>query len=267
MTIYTPIALTENTINSFRPTRLAIKELTGQYYFCKSIRKNIEKYTGSGKRWKDRIKKYGRASIRTLWVSDWYHDPEEIQKIALHFSKENEIVESALWANLQPENGLDGGTADCATWFTAEPSVTKRNNTNTERYGSACAANKNGGKESKVTTKKLLDRVEVLQLKKLCRIKRVSLPRGWWYGTDEDLKFKIANLETIPTPTIVTSGYNVSQLKRHSLINRENVQILIELKEQYKLKLGTNWFQKSDDWINSRILEVVLVLSHNHLPT
>jgi hypothetical protein len=109
MCIYEVQSISEKTIEQFVPTRLAIKELAGVKYFCKSIVENIRSYPGSGIVWKDRIKKYGKKNIKTLWVSDWYNCPYEIQKIALDFSKENQIVESSEWANLKPENGLDGG--------------------------------------------------------------------------------------------------------------------------------------------------------------
>jgi hypothetical protein len=109
MSIYHSTIITERMIEKFRPTRLAIKELAGILYFCKSVNENINGYTGSGVVWKSRIKKYGKENIKTLWVSDWYYDAHEIQQIALHFSEENQIVESRLWANQKPENGLDGG--------------------------------------------------------------------------------------------------------------------------------------------------------------
>ena len=92
------------------PTRLAIKKLAGILYFCKSTVENISIYSGSGVEWKDRIKKYGKENIETLWISDWYICPHEIQRVALDFSRENQIVESDKWANLKPENGLDGGS-------------------------------------------------------------------------------------------------------------------------------------------------------------
>jgi hypothetical protein len=109
MNIYDPQVLSERTINNFIPTRLAIKELNGVLYFCKTSRENIIEYRGSGIKWKNIVKKYGKENIKTLWVSDWYCDPYEIQEVALHFSKENQIVESNKWANLIPENGLNGG--------------------------------------------------------------------------------------------------------------------------------------------------------------
>jgi hypothetical protein len=109
MGIYQHKPITQSMIDRFRPTRLAIKELAGMKYFCKSIVEDITNYPGSGVIWKKRIKKYGKDKINTLWVSEWYTDPHEIQQAALHFSKENAIVESTEWANQKPEDGLDGG--------------------------------------------------------------------------------------------------------------------------------------------------------------
>jgi hypothetical protein len=109
MTIYSPKILSERTLKNFKPTRLAIKKLAGQYYFCKSTMQDFISYVGSGVVWRKRIKKYGKRNVETLWISDWYHDPYEIQQISLEFSKENNIVESSKWDNLWPENGLNGG--------------------------------------------------------------------------------------------------------------------------------------------------------------
>lgn len=109
MNIYSPIEITEEIRSKFKPTRLYIKELSGVKYFGKTTRKDVHLYNGSGKIWRNRIKKYGETNIKTLWVSEFYYDPEEIQKIALEFSRENNIVESKIWANYKPENGLDGG--------------------------------------------------------------------------------------------------------------------------------------------------------------
>jgi hypothetical protein len=109
MDIYQPTEITEKITSEFEPTRLAIKKLAGQYYFCKSTKQDFMSYPGSGVVWKKRIKKYGKAKVETLWVSDWYHCPHEIQEVALQFSKENQVVESKLWANIVPENGLRGG--------------------------------------------------------------------------------------------------------------------------------------------------------------
>ncbi len=92
-----------------RPTRLYIKQCPhcGLKYFGKSSSENIENYQGSGKRWSKHLKKHGVEPIH-LWNSDWYHDTS-IKRFALKFSGINKIVESTEWANLKPENGLDGG--------------------------------------------------------------------------------------------------------------------------------------------------------------
>lgn len=110
MNIYKKINITESIRNNFKPTRLCIKKLEGIYYFCKSTRKDILKYSGSGIIWKARIKKYGKDKISTVWISDWYYTPDEIQDVAIHFSKENDIVNSEVWANLSPEWGIDSYT-------------------------------------------------------------------------------------------------------------------------------------------------------------
>jgi hypothetical protein len=110
MSIYTPIQITEKIEFHFKPTRLAIKELNGLKYFCKTVGKNIEKYPGSGVRWTHHVNKYGKEHIKTLWVSDWFHCPHHLQDFALMFSEYNNIVESEDWANLIPENGLTGNT-------------------------------------------------------------------------------------------------------------------------------------------------------------
>lgn len=119
--IYSPITITQKIIDEFEPTRLAIKELAGKLYFCKSTKPDFIKYVGSGVYWLRRVKKYGRKNVRTLWVSDWYHCPHELQKVALDFSRENEIVESDKWANMKPENGIDGNTSGYAKAFFGSP--------------------------------------------------------------------------------------------------------------------------------------------------
>ena len=99
MTIYTPIT----------PTYLYIKQhsVTGLKYFGKTTQ-DPYKYLGSGKHWTRHIKKHGKEHIVTLWVSELFHDTSIVDQ-ALQLSKEHNIVESKEWANLKPENGLDGG--------------------------------------------------------------------------------------------------------------------------------------------------------------
>lgn len=98
-----------NTYTPITPTYLYIKQhsVTGLKYFGKTISKDPIKYTGSGTYWKRHIKSHGRKHIVTLWVSDLYYD-SSIAEHALQFSYENNIAESNQWANLVPENGIDG---------------------------------------------------------------------------------------------------------------------------------------------------------------
>lgn len=51
---------------------------------------------------------HGREHVVTLWYC-LFIDRDECIKFATNFSKINNIVESSGWANLMPENGIDGG--------------------------------------------------------------------------------------------------------------------------------------------------------------
>ena len=108
--IYTP----SNTITkyeNFQPTRLYIKKhsKTGLLYFGKSIREDVEQYRGSGVRWNNHLEVHGKYQVETIWVSDWFTDPHDIEEFALFFSEEHDIVNNDAWANLIPEDGLSGG--------------------------------------------------------------------------------------------------------------------------------------------------------------
>lgn len=94
----------------FKPTYLYIKQhsITGLKYFGKTTLDDPYSYFGSGKYWKHHIKKHGKEYIKTLWCLKFYNE-EHIKEFALDFSERNNIVESDEWANIVPENGLDGG--------------------------------------------------------------------------------------------------------------------------------------------------------------
>ena len=91
------------------PARLYIKQCSHceLKYFGKTIRKSIEDYQGSGKKWNNHLKKHNSVAIH-LWNSKWYYDTS-ITRFATKFSKINNIMGSDIWANLKEENGLDGG--------------------------------------------------------------------------------------------------------------------------------------------------------------
>jgi hypothetical protein len=99
-----------NIYSQIAPTYLYIKQhsITKKKYFGKTTRPDPINYLGSGVRWCKHINKHGKQFVETLWLSDLYTDTS-ISEHALHFSTENNIVESDDWANLIPENGLDGG--------------------------------------------------------------------------------------------------------------------------------------------------------------
>lgn len=93
----------------FSPTILYIKThtVTGMKYFGKTCALDrISRYLGSGSAWKKHLEENGRT-IETHVVG-FYLDEERCKQAAIQFSKENDIVKSALWANEVIENGLNG---------------------------------------------------------------------------------------------------------------------------------------------------------------
>ena len=80
--------------------------VTGLKYFGKTEQTDPYKYRGSGKHWCRHIRQHGN-DVETKIVGV-FEDALEATKFALNFSRENNIVESKEWANLVPENVLDG---------------------------------------------------------------------------------------------------------------------------------------------------------------
>jgi hypothetical protein len=89
--------------------------VTGLLYFGKTTCKDPFKYNGSGVYWTRhrRVHGYSGEFIKTLEV--WGFDDQTLcTNFALNFSEVNDIVNAKdefgnkLWANLIPENGLDG---------------------------------------------------------------------------------------------------------------------------------------------------------------
>ena len=94
------------------PTILLIKRhnKTGKKYFHKTTRLNlIETYTGSGKLWEKHLKKHGN-DWSNIWISEVFYNKDDLVEFAEFVSEELDIVKSDEWANLIPENGLDGGS-------------------------------------------------------------------------------------------------------------------------------------------------------------
>ncbi len=107
---------------TFKPTYLYIKQhsITGLKYFGKTTKSDPIKYFGSGTHWQRHIKKHGKEYVKTLWYH-LFENKDDLVEFALFFSEEYNIVESSEWANLKPENGLDG-----ATIGEKNPSASKR---------------------------------------------------------------------------------------------------------------------------------------------
>lgn len=98
-------------MNDYTPTYLYIKKhnITGLLYFGKTNKSDIIGYLGSGKRWQRHLKKHGK-DITTIWY-ELFDDRDSLTEFAKFFSEFHDIVESKSWANLIPENGINGGSA------------------------------------------------------------------------------------------------------------------------------------------------------------
>ncbi len=108
----------------FQPTALLVMthNVTGLRYFCKTSRLDeLCYYKGSGVYWKRHLRKHGRnVSVDVIGV---YHDKQECMDVAKQFSQENMIGANPAWANLIPENGLDGAPVGAAHPLFGKPST------------------------------------------------------------------------------------------------------------------------------------------------
>jgi hypothetical protein len=102
--------LINNVMKNITSTTLYVKQhnKTGLKYFGKTIQRDPEKYKGSGLYWEEHLKIHGN-DISTVWTKT-FDDKQQLTEFAIKFSEENNIVNSDEWANLKPENGLDGAT-------------------------------------------------------------------------------------------------------------------------------------------------------------
>jgi hypothetical protein len=94
----------------FKPTYLYIKthNVTGLKYFGKTTGRRLKQYKGSGTRWLNHINYHGYDV--TTEIVGYFTDKEECRRTAIEFSVAHNIVESAEWANLIPEDGISGGS-------------------------------------------------------------------------------------------------------------------------------------------------------------
>ena len=100
-------------------TTLLLKthNVTGLKYFCQTAKegRKRDRYRGSGKIWTRHIRKHGGGNefVTTHIVAEYdcynLFFEEEISTFALKYSSDHNIVDDPGYANLEPENGLDGG--------------------------------------------------------------------------------------------------------------------------------------------------------------
>jgi len=90
------------------PTWLYLKRhrVTNKFYFGKT-KHDPFKYLGSGTYWKRHIKRHGVEHVETVWAMP-YWDLEEAKNVALEISRQANIVESPLFANLMFETAVGG---------------------------------------------------------------------------------------------------------------------------------------------------------------
>ena len=102
--------------SEFHPTWLYIKQhnVTGLKYFGMHGGADPAKYRGSGTFWKNHLKAHGN-DVTTTWCQ-LFTSKDALVEHAIKFSSENDIVNSAEWANLIPETGLEGATKGHKSW-------------------------------------------------------------------------------------------------------------------------------------------------------
>jgi hypothetical protein len=106
----TSIYTSKDKDHSEKPLKLMIKKhmLVGIKYLCKTVREDHNKYRGSGKYWKNILKKHGEEHVRTKLIFTT-HSKSEFRRVGLLLSERWDIVDSNDWANLMPEGGEGGG--------------------------------------------------------------------------------------------------------------------------------------------------------------
>ena len=105
--------------SEFQPTYLYIKEhrITGMRYLGKTTKADPDAYLGSGTYWRRHLRKYGKEHVVTVW-KQLFTNREELIRTATQLSEEHDVANSEGWANLNPENGLDG--VPCGITFSEE---------------------------------------------------------------------------------------------------------------------------------------------------
>jgi hypothetical protein len=152
---------------------------TGLKYFHKSATRTSDEYKGSGKYWKRHLAKHGN-DVTTIWSGSFHED--EVEEFALFVSEELDIVNSAGWANIIPENGLDGAPAGNVlseeTKNKISKSLTGKPNPKT-KYEMKESSEERGRRSRMIHT----GRIGVTNGYQDRRVYPDQIPEGFWKGT------------------------------------------------------------------------------------
>lgn len=159
-------------------TWLMIKRhrITGLLYFCKTSRGDPLRYIGSGRYWKNHIRKHGKY-IDTIWCKEFLNQ-EELTNYALFISHYFDVVHSKdnngnkIWANLEIENGING-----------MPIGTDRG----ESFKNNCRILNKGNKNSSYGKYWWTNGID--------SIKSNICPEGWWRGRSTLFKKHISTIK------------------------------------------------------------------------
>ena len=252
-------------VHNFLPSVLYIKRIKRDcgnyiYYFGKtSSIENVYDYTGSGTIWLKYVSKYGKNKIETVWVSSIYLDSIEIQKIALRFSIENDIINSNSWANIEYENGVTGGL-----WFLNEESKTKKSlslskTLNSDEWKNSKGIEKKNKRISTYSSKEWKEGTGLMLKEK----RKNTIKSEEWQKNKKPIY--LSKLKQSFDELKKSERWDEINKKRSKsvsdttkqLTNRPIVIILRKLQKQLNLKFGKNWSRKSDAYLQSLLDELL----------
>lgn len=109
--------------------------ITGLNYLGKTVQ-DPYKYSGSGKYWKNHIKKHGN-DVTTVILKEC-QDPDELKTWGIYYSELWNVVESDDWANIKPENGDGGDTSLTPNYLKSKPRFSHKGEANPNyKHGNA----------------------------------------------------------------------------------------------------------------------------------
>jgi len=228
-----------NIYSNFKPTYLYIKthNVTGLQYFGKTINDPF-KYKGSGKRWLNHLKIHGNNV--TTSVIGYYTDVNSCIDVAIKFSAEHNIVESTAWANIIPENGINGGGT--ASQLHTVPVREQAALTCLARYG-----------------KEHPSLVPSIKLKaKVTHIQRYGDLGCNLNSSNSIAKRNKTNLIKYGNACAANKDGNKSSIIAQRTLRSRPV--ILELKfhaYKRKISLPSNWVYKDDDWLNNTLSTIL----------